>query len=154
MSVFKKILSCQKWQQFPIFEFFVKIAKHKNAYISKTMLDRPISPKFLNHRVSLQSSHANFQKKFVFAKMAKYKNACMSKTMLDRADYANFGCHNSIRLEAEHFLNTLALTFISFLGRGDSKNIIFFFCKRSSSLYLRLKIERSSHCFHLKAVTT
>ena len=29
--------------------------------------------------------------------------------MLDRADYADFDCHNSIRLEAEHFLNTLAL---------------------------------------------
>ena len=37
--------------------------------------------------------------------------------MLDRRDYANFGCHNSFRLEAEHFLDTLALTFISFLGR-------------------------------------
>ena len=39
-----------------------KIAKHKNAYISKTVLDRAISTKFLTHRVSLQSSHANFQK--------------------------------------------------------------------------------------------
>ena len=37
--------------------------------------------------------------------------------MLDRADYTDFGCHNSIRLEAEHFLNTLALTFISCSGR-------------------------------------
>ena len=37
--------------------------------------------------------------------------------MLDRADYADFGCHNSIRLEAEHFLNTLALTIISVSGR-------------------------------------
>ena len=36
--------------------------------------------------------------------------------MLDRADYADFGGHNSIRLEAEHFLNTLALTVVSFLG--------------------------------------
>ena len=27
--------------------------------------------------------------------------------MLDRADDADFGWHNSIRLEAEHFLNTL-----------------------------------------------
>ena len=38
------------------------------------------------------------------------------KTVLDRADCADFGCHNSIRLEMEHFLNTLALTFISFSG--------------------------------------
>ena len=37
--------------------------------------------------------------------------------MLDGADYADFGCHNSVRLEAEHFLNTLTLTFISFSGR-------------------------------------
>ena len=43
MPVFKKLLSCQKWQQIPIFELFAKIAKHKNAYISKTMLDRAIS---------------------------------------------------------------------------------------------------------------
>ena len=37
--------------------------------------------------------------------------------MLDRADYADFYCHNSIRLEAEHSLNTLALTVISFSRR-------------------------------------
>ena len=48
--------------------------------------------------------------------------------MLHRADYADFGCHNSIRLEAEHFLNTLALTFISFSGHFvfAVQNIIFF----------------------------
>ena len=40
------------------FRIFRKIAKHKNAYISKTLLDRAISTKFLTHRVSLQSSHA------------------------------------------------------------------------------------------------
>ena len=51
-----------------------------------------------------------------FAKIAKHKNAYILKTVLDRADCADFGCHNSIRLEAEHFLNTLALTFISFSG--------------------------------------
>ena len=50
--------------------------------------------------------------------------------MLDRADCADFGCHNSIRLETEHFLNTLALTFISFLGRfvfAMQKHYLFFF---------------------------
>ena len=52
----------------------------------------------------------------IFSKIAKHKNAYILKTVLDRADYADFGCHNSIRLEAEHFLNTLALTFISFSG--------------------------------------
>ena len=44
-------------------------------------------------------------------------NAYILKTVLDRADCADFGCHNSIRLETKHFLNTLALTFISFSGR-------------------------------------
>ena len=111
------------------------------------MLDRAISTKFLTHRVSLQSSHPNFQKNFVspkmaailnfriFVKNAKHRNAYISKTVLDRADYADFGCHTSIRLKAEHFLNTLALTFISFSGRfvfAVQKHYLFF-CKRSSS---------------------
>ena len=49
--------------------------------------------------------------------------------MLDRADCADFGCHNSIRLETKHFLNTLALTFISFSGRfvfAMQKHYLFF----------------------------
>ena len=178
MPIFKKILSRKKWQPFWIFEFFAKIAKHKNAYISKTVLDRAISTKFLTRRISLQSSHAYFQKKFVSPKMAAilnfpqncktYKNAYISKTVLDRAistkflthrvslqsshanfqnifvspniadilktvldraDCADFGCHNSIRLEMKHFLNTLALTFISFSGRfvfAMQKHYLFF----------------------------
>ena len=56
------------------FQIFRKIAKHKNAYISKTVLDRAISTKFLTHRVSLQSSHANFEKIFVSLKMAAILN--------------------------------------------------------------------------------
>ena len=52
------------------FEFFAKIAKHKNAYISKTMLDKAILTKCLTHRLSLQSSHPNFQKNFVSSKVA------------------------------------------------------------------------------------
>ena len=57
--------------------------------------------------------------------------------MLDRADCADFGCHNSIRLETKHFLNTLALTFISFSGRfvfAMQKHYLFF-CERSSSCF-------------------
>ena len=57
------------------------------------------------------------------------------KTVLDRADCADFGCHNSIRLETKHFLNTLALTFMSFSGRfvfAMQKHYLFF-CERSSS---------------------
>ena len=56
------------------FRIFRKIAKHKNAYISKTVLDRAISTKFLTRRVSMQSSHANFQKNFVLPKMAAILN--------------------------------------------------------------------------------
>ena len=46
-----------------------------------------------------------------------------------RADCPDFGCHNSIRLETEHFLYTLALTFISFSGRfvfAMQKHYLFF----------------------------
>ena len=49
--------------------------------------------------------------------------------MLDRADCADFGCHSSIRPETKHFLNTLALTFISFSGRfvfAVQKHYLFF----------------------------
>ena len=68
--------------------------------------------------------------------LAKHKNAYILKTVLDRADCADFGCHNSIRLETEHFLITLALTFISFSGR-----FFLFFCERSSSYnYFSVKI--------------
>ena len=38
------------------------------------MLDRAILTKFLTHRVSLQSSHANFQKNFIVPKMAAILN--------------------------------------------------------------------------------
>ena len=84
------------------FRIFRKIAKHKNACISKTLLDRAISTKFLTHRVSLQSSHANFQKKNfsqkmaailsfrTFRKIAKHKNAYISKSVLDRAISTKF----------------------------------------------------------------
>ena len=51
-----------------------------------------------------------------FAKISKHKNAYILKTVLDRADCADYGCHHSIKLKTEHFLNTLALTFISFFG--------------------------------------
>ena len=56
------------------FWIFRKIAKHKNAYFLKTVLDRAISTKFLTHRVSLQSSHAYVQKNFVSPKMTAILN--------------------------------------------------------------------------------
>ena len=81
----------------------LKIAKHKNAYISKTVLDRAISTEFLTNRVSLRSSYPNFQKIFVSpkngghfefsAKIAKHKNAYISKTVLDRAILAKILTH-------------------------------------------------------------
>ena len=92
---FQKILSRQKWWPFWIFKFFGKITKHKNACISKTVLDRAISTKFLTYRVSLQSSHANSKKKKncfakngghfeyskFFVKIAKHKKAYILKTV-------------------------------------------------------------------------
>ena len=102
----------------------------------KTVLDRVISTKFLTHRVSLLSSHLNFQNIFVSPKMVAilnflifHKKCKILKTVLDRADYADFGCHNSIRLEAEHFLNTFALTVISFSGRFAVQKTVSLFCK-------------------------
>ena len=56
------------------FRNFAKIAKHKNAYISKTVLDRAISTKFLTRWISLQSSYPNFEKIFVSPKMAAILN--------------------------------------------------------------------------------
>ena len=99
------------------------------------MLDGANSTKFLTCWISAEypcqvSKYfflAKYSDHFEFlAKIAKHKNACILKTVLDRADCADFGCHNSIRLETEHFLNTLALTFISFSGRFVFA-IIFFF---------------------------
>ena len=71
MPIFKQKIFRKKWRPFWIFR---KIAKHKNASISKTVLDRAISTKFLTHWVSLQSSHAYFQKNFVLPKMAAILN--------------------------------------------------------------------------------
>ena len=76
-----------------------------------------------------------------FARIVKHKNAYILKTMLDRADCADFGCHNIIRLEAEHFLNTLALTFISFSGRfvfAMQKHYLFFASDLLVSLHVHL----------------
>ena len=116
----------------------------------------------------MDSSYPNFTKNFCLAKngghfefsnfwanIATHENAYILKTVLDRADYANFGCHNNIRLEAEHFLNTLALTFISFSGP-----LSFFFASDSlvclgmyQYRYLVLLKDKESHhgngfCLH------
>ena len=62
--------------------------------------------------------------------------------MLDRADCGDFGCHNSIRLEPKHFLNTLPLTFISFSGRfvfAMQKQYLFFFASDPLVLFVPQK---------------
>ena len=147
MPIFKKILSRQKWRPFWIFEFFAKIAKHKNAYISKTLLDRAISTKFLTRRVSLQSSHANFQTKNfsqkmaailnfqIFRKIAKHKNAYISKTVLDRAISTKFLTHR-VSLQSSHanfqkkFVLPKMAAILNF--RNFRKN-----CKTQKCLYLK-----------------
>ena len=74
-----------------------RIAIHKNAYISKSVLDRVILTTFITHRVSLRSSHPNFQKVFVspniaaifnfpiFRKNCKTQKSYLLKTVLYRA---------------------------------------------------------------------
>ena len=56
------------------FQFLPKIQKHKFASISLTMRDRTISSKFSTHRVSKQSTVANFQKFFLSIKMTAILN--------------------------------------------------------------------------------
>ena len=53
----------------------MEITKHKNAYISKTVLDRAISTKFLTHKVSAEwPSQLKKKKKIVSPKMAAILN--------------------------------------------------------------------------------
>ena len=57
------------------FAILGKNSKIQNGrHISKTVLDRAISTKFLTHRVSLQSSYPNFEKNFLSPKMAAILN--------------------------------------------------------------------------------
>ena len=109
----KNFCLAKNGSHFEFSKFSQKIAKHKNAYISKTVLDRAISTKFLTHRVSLESSYPNFEKIFVspkmaailnfriFAKIAKHKNAYISKTLQDRAISTKFLTHR-VYLQSSH----------------------------------------------------
>ena len=69
MPIFKKIFVSPKMAAILNFQIF-----HKNAYISKIVLDRAFSTKFLTHRVSLWNTYVNFQKNFVLPKMAAILN--------------------------------------------------------------------------------
>ena len=53
---------------------FQSFSKHKNAYISKTVLYGANSTKFWTCWVSLQSSHANFQNNLVSPNIADIFN--------------------------------------------------------------------------------
>ena len=78
----KKISLAKNGGHFEFSNFFAKLAKHKNAYIWKTVLDRAISTKFLAHRVSLKISHPNFQKNFVSREMASILNFSQTQKCL------------------------------------------------------------------------
>ena len=106
--------NCARWSEFNKIFYLLDISAEYPCQFSKYFC------------VAKYSGHFEF-----FTKIAKHKNAYILKTVLDRADCADFGCHNSIRLETEHFLNTLALTFISF--SGHFRDAYLFFCERSSS---------------------
>ena len=105
-----------------ILNFSQKIAKHKNAYNSKIVLDRAISTKCLTRRVSLQSSYPNFKENSsrpkcrpfsifeILAEIAKHKNASILKTVLDRviltkflSGHPNFSKKKSVAHNGGHF---------------------------------------------------
>ena len=106
--------NCARWSEFNKIFDLLDISAENPCQFSKYFC------------LAKYSGHFEF-----FAKIAKHNNAYILKTVLDRADCADFGCHNcySIRLETEHFLNTLALAFISFTGRfvfAMQKHYLFF----------------------------
>ena len=86
----KKKFSPQKWRPFWIFEFLPKMQKHKFAFISLTMRDRTILSKFSTHRLSKQSTLANFQKFFLSLKMTAILNQQICFYFLNRARYQDF----------------------------------------------------------------
>ena len=61
---FHKIFLCPKMAAAWNFRIFVKMEKHKYACISLTVRDRAILSKFSTHRVSQQSTLANFVPSF------------------------------------------------------------------------------------------
>ena len=88
LSKFQQIFHSPKMAAILNFQYFF----FKNAFISKTILDRAISTKFLTHGTS-DEYLTQFSKKFCpskygghfefFPKIAKHKNACITKTVPD-----------------------------------------------------------------------
>ena len=117
-----------------IYKFFAKIAKHKNACISKTVLDRANSAKSLTHRVSVRASLSKFQRIFylpkmaailnfqIFFKNAKHKHACISKTVLDRAISMKFLTHRITLLSSRPNFQKKNFTKIT---RHEKKTLVF-----------------------------
>ena len=66
----KKFCLSKNGGHFEFSNFSQKLQNIKMLISRKPLLVRAISTKILTYRVSLQSSHANFQKKFVSQKMA------------------------------------------------------------------------------------
>ena len=89
--------------------------KHKFAYISLTVQDRAISSKFSTHRVSQQSTLANFQKIFLSLKMTailnfrfspkmkKHKFPSISLTVRDRGISSKFSTPRVSRMYCRLF---------------------------------------------------
>ena len=114
---------------------------HKNAYISKTVLDRAISTKFLTQRVISVENLSQFSKNFVSPNMAAilnfrifHKNAYISKTVLDRAISTKFLTQRVISVEnlsqfSKNFVSPNMAAILNF--RIFRKN-----CKTQKCLYL------------------
>ena len=72
---FQKIFGLAKYSgHFELTKFHRKMAKHKNAYISKIVHDITVLLKFMTHRVSLQIKYHLFPKIFISPKMAAILN--------------------------------------------------------------------------------
>ena len=72
MPIKKKFFSQKNGGHFEFSNFSQKLQNIKMLMLP--LLDRVISTRFLTHRVSLQGSHASFQKNFILPKMAAILN--------------------------------------------------------------------------------
>ena len=93
MPIFKKKIIAKNGGHFE----FSNFSQHKNAYISKTMLDRAISIGYLCRvampifkKFCLAKNGGHFEFSNFCAKIAKYKNANISKIVLHRAISTKF----------------------------------------------------------------
>ena len=91
VSCFQKFLSLLKMSGDA--NYLSKLLRiHKNAYISKTVLDGANSTKFLTCWISLQSTHANFQNIFVSPNIAAILNFLQKLQKHKIAEYLGKPC--------------------------------------------------------------